>query len=161
VIGPGEVGLGLGAVGAEEAGAGGIGAASDRQRQPEGAVEGTDGAIVIVVRVGPVPAFGAVEKHRSEGQGAIRLRAWSSLAHRWGRPGGSLPFLRPREAFQLIFPPKKKMETSRRTAPVRGSQRPALAATAVPPHLPCGHLLFGGRGMDTTLGPGNRERSVA
>ena len=39
VIGQGEVGLGLGPVGPEEAGAIGIGAASDGQRQPEDAVE--------------------------------------------------------------------------------------------------------------------------
>ena len=77
VIGQGEVGLGLGAVGAEEAGALGIGAASDGQGQPEDAVEGADGAIVIVVGIGPVPAFGAVEENRGEGQRAVRLRSWS------------------------------------------------------------------------------------
>ena len=37
-----EVGLGLGPVGPEEAGAGGIGAAPDRQRQPDDAIEGRD-----------------------------------------------------------------------------------------------------------------------
>jgi hypothetical protein len=46
VIGQCEVGLGLGAVGAKEARAGGIGAAADRQGQPEDAVEGADGAKV-------------------------------------------------------------------------------------------------------------------
>ena len=40
VIGQGEMGLGLGAVGPEEAGALGIGTASDRQGQPEDAIEG-------------------------------------------------------------------------------------------------------------------------
>ena len=62
VIGQGEVGLGLGPVGSEEAGAVGIGAASDRQGQPEDAVEGGDGAEVVVAGLGPVSAFGAVEQ---------------------------------------------------------------------------------------------------
>ena len=82
VIGQGEVGLGLGPVGSEEAGARGIGAASDGQGQPEDAVEGADGAVVIVVGIGPVLAFGAVEEDRSEGQRAVGFRSWSSsFAH--------------------------------------------------------------------------------
>ena len=48
MIGQGEVGLGLGPVGPEEAGAIGIGTASDGQGQPEDAVEGGDGAEVVV-----------------------------------------------------------------------------------------------------------------
>ena len=76
VIGQGEVGLGLGAVGSEEAGTSGIGTASDRQGQPDDAVEGGDGAEVVVVGLEPVLAFGAVEGDRSQGQGAIGLRAW-------------------------------------------------------------------------------------
>ena len=71
VIGQGEVGLGLGAVGPEEAGAIGIGAASDGQGQPEDAVEGGDGAEVVVVGIGPVLAFGAVE---GTGRGSERGR---------------------------------------------------------------------------------------
>ena len=78
VIGQGEVGLSLGAVGSEEAGAGGIGAASDGQGQPEDAVEGADSAKVVVVGAGPMLALGTVQKDRSEGQVAIRLRSWSS-----------------------------------------------------------------------------------
>ena len=87
VIGQGEMGLSLGAVGTEEAGAGGIGAASDRQGQPEDAVEGADGAKVVVVGTGPVPALGAVQKDRGEGQVAIRLWSWSSsFAITHGKP---------------------------------------------------------------------------
>ena len=77
VIGQGEVGLGLGAVGPEQAGALGIGAASDGQGQPEDAVESADRAIVLVVGIGPVLAFRAVEENRGEGQRAVRLRSWS------------------------------------------------------------------------------------
>ena len=95
VIGQGEVGLGLGAVGAEEAGAGGIGTASDRQGQPEDAVEGGDGAVVVVVGIGPVPAFGAIEEDRGEGQGAIRLRARSSSFAHGGPPWWLPPFYVP------------------------------------------------------------------
>ena len=101
VIGQCEVGLGLGAVGAEEARAGGIGAAPDRQGQPEDAVEGADGAVVVVPGLGPVPAFGAVEKDRGEGQGAIGLRARSSSFAHGGPPLVATPFLRSRPQLSL------------------------------------------------------------
>ena len=71
MIGQGEVGLGLGAVGPEQAGALGIGAASDGQGQPEDAVESADRAKVLVVGIAPVLAFGAVEEKR----GGVRERA--------------------------------------------------------------------------------------
>jgi hypothetical protein len=103
VIGQGEMGLGLGPIGPEEAGASGIGTASDRQREPDDAIEGRDGAEVIVVGVGPVPAFGAVKQDRSQGQGAVRSRAWaSSFAHGMGLLGEILaPFLRARHQLSL------------------------------------------------------------
>ena len=75
VIGQGEVGLGLGPVGPEEAGARGIGAASDGQRQPDDAIEGGNGAKVVVVGIEAVSAFGAVEGDRGEGQGEVRARS--------------------------------------------------------------------------------------
>src|SRR5258708_1521988 len=76
--GQGEVGFGLGPVGPEEAGTLGIGAASDGEGQSEDALEGGDGAEVVVVGPGAVLAFGAVEGDRFQGQGAVRLRSWSS-----------------------------------------------------------------------------------
>ena len=78
VIGQGEVGFGLGPVGSEETGTIEIGAASDGEGQSEDAIEGGDGAEVVVVGAGPVLAFGAVEGNRFQGQGAVRLRSWSS-----------------------------------------------------------------------------------
>jgi hypothetical protein len=85
VIGQGEVGLGLGPVGAEEAGTSGIGAASDGEGQAEDAVEGGDGAEVVVVGMEPVLTFGADDEDRSQGLGAVGLGARSrSLAH--GKP---------------------------------------------------------------------------
>ncbi len=105
MIRQGEVGLGLGPIGAEEAGAGGIGAASDGQGQSEDAVESTDGAIVIVVGIGPVLAFGAVKKDRRQGQGPVRLRAWSlsSFAHGWIPPGVRSPLSTLPEGFPATF----------------------------------------------------------
>src|SRR6185437_10341282 len=69
VIGQGEVGLGLGPIGPEEAGAIGIGTASDRQGQPEDAVEGGDGAEIVVPSPEPVLTFGAVERDGNQAQG--------------------------------------------------------------------------------------------
>ena len=86
VIRQGEVGLGLGAIGAEEAGAGGIGTASDPQREPDDAVEGGDGAVVVVTGPGPLPAFGAVEQDRGEGHGPIGSWARSSPFAHGGPP---------------------------------------------------------------------------
>jgi len=64
VIGQGEVGLGFGPVGLEVAGTIGIVAASDGQSQAEDAVEGGDGAVVVVAGQEPVLALGAVSDDR-------------------------------------------------------------------------------------------------
>ena len=103
VIGQGEMGLGLGPVGAEEAGAIEVVTASDGQGQAEDAIEGGDGAEVGVTGLGPMLTFGAVEGDRDQVQGAIGLRARSSsFAHR-GPPFVATPFLRFRP--QLSLPP--------------------------------------------------------
>jgi hypothetical protein len=82
VIGQGEVGLGLGAVGLTEPGAIGIVAASDGQCQPEDAVEGGDGAEVVVAGTERLLTFRAVARDGCQAQGTIRLGARSSsLAH--------------------------------------------------------------------------------
>ena len=101
VIGQGEVGLGLGPVGAEEAGAIGIGTASDGQGQAEDAVEGGDGAEVVVAGPGPVLTFGAVERDGDQAQGAIGLRARSSSFAHGGPPLVATSFLRPRPQLSL------------------------------------------------------------
>jgi hypothetical protein len=75
VMGQGEVGLGLGAMGAEEAGTAGIGTAPDREGQAEDAIEGRDGAEVVVIGMGAVLALGAIDGDGSQGQGTVRLRA--------------------------------------------------------------------------------------
>src|SRR5262249_3202149 len=102
VIGQGEVGLGLGPVGLAEAGAIGVGAAPDGQREPEDAVEGGDGAEVVIAGLEPVVTFGAVERDGYQTQGTIGLRARSSsLAH------GGPPWLAPsllRRPTQLSLP---------------------------------------------------------
>ena len=82
VRGQGEVGLGLGPGGSQEAGASGVVTASDRQCQPEDAIEGGEGAEVVGAGPEPVLTFGAVEGDEDQAQGAIGLRARSSsLAH--------------------------------------------------------------------------------
>src|SRR3954452_16334648 len=102
VIGQGKVGLGLGPVGPEEAGAIGIDTAADRQGQPEDAVEGGDGAEVVVAGPEPVLTFGAIEGDGNQAQGAIGLRArLSSLAH-GGPPSVATSLLR--SQLQLSLP---------------------------------------------------------
>ena len=107
VIGQGEMRLRLGPVGAEEAGTGGIRATADRQRQPEDAVEGREGAEVMVVGIGAVSAFGAIDGDGGQGQGAIRLRSWSLAFALWmdSSPELVLLFLRPPKAFQPFLTP--------------------------------------------------------
>jgi hypothetical protein len=94
VIGQGEVGLGLGPVGPEEAGAIGIDTASDRQGQVEDAVEGGDGAEIVVTSPEPVLTFGAVEVDGDQAQGAIGFRARSSSLAHGGPPLVATSFLR-------------------------------------------------------------------
>src|SRR5215470_2582724 len=95
------MGLGLGPVGAEEAGAIGIGTASDGQGQVEDAIEGGDGAEVLVTGLGPMLTFGAVEVDGDQVEGAIGLRARaSSLAH-GGPPFVPTPSLRSRPQLSL------------------------------------------------------------
>ena len=74
MIGQGELGLGFGPVGAEETWAIGIGTASDRQCQVEDAVEGGDGAEVVVAGPEPVLTFGALVSDGDQAQGAVGLR---------------------------------------------------------------------------------------
>ena len=101
VIGQGEMGLGLGPVGAEEAGAIGIVTASDGQGQVEDAIEGGDGAEVLVTGLGPMLTFGAVEGDGDQVQGAIGLRARSSSFAHGGPPFVATPLLRPRPQLSL------------------------------------------------------------
>ena len=101
VIGQGEMGLGLGAVGAEEVGAIGIGTASDGQGQVEDAIEGGDSAEVSVAGPKSVLTFRAVESGGDQTQATIGLRARSSsFAHR-GPPLVATPFLRSRPQLSL------------------------------------------------------------
>src|SRR5262249_38030386 len=86
MIGQGEGGLGLGPVGAAEAGALGVGTASDQEGHPDGALEGGDGAEVVIVSRGPGLAFGAIAEDRSQIQGVVRLRPWSSWSSWLGHP---------------------------------------------------------------------------
>src|ERR1700682_1355912 len=63
----------------------GIGATSDGEGQAEDAVEGGDGAEVVVVGMEPVLTFGADDEDRSQGLSAVGMGARSrSLAH--GKP---------------------------------------------------------------------------
>jgi hypothetical protein len=73
VIGQSEMGLGFGPVGPEEARIIGMVTASDGERQPEDAVEGRDGAVVVVAGPEPVLALGAVLDDGGQPQGAIGL----------------------------------------------------------------------------------------
>lgn len=83
VIRQGEVRLRLGPIGSEEAGAIGIGATSDQERQPKDAVEGSDRAKVIVVSMKPSSTFGTVKRDGNQAQRAVRFWARSSsFAHR-------------------------------------------------------------------------------
>jgi hypothetical protein len=59
VMGQGEVGLGLGPMRAEEAGTLGIGTASDGEREPDDAIEGGDGAEVVIIGMEAVATFGS------------------------------------------------------------------------------------------------------
>ena len=102
VIGQGEVGLGLGPVGAEEAGASGIGAASDGQGQPEDAVEGGDGAEVVVAGPEPVLTFGAVEGDGDQAQGNDRVGGAVVVACAWRASFGGYLLLR--SQLQLSLP---------------------------------------------------------
>jgi hypothetical protein len=102
VIRQGEVGLGLGPVGLPEPGAIGIGAASDGQRQVEDAVEGGDGAEVIVAGLEPVLTFRAVARDGDQVQGAIGLRARSSSFAHGGPPLVATSLLR--SQIQLSLP---------------------------------------------------------
>jgi len=95
VIGQGEVGLGLGPVGPEEAGASGIVTAPDGQGQVEDAVEGGDRAEVLVAGLGPLLTFGAVQSDGDQVQGAIGFGAGSSSFAHGGPPGGLPPFYVP------------------------------------------------------------------
>jgi hypothetical protein len=147
VIGQGEVGLGLGPIGPEEAGASGVGTAPDRQGEPEDAIEGGDGAMVIVVGIGPVLAFGAIEKDGGQGQGAIGLRSRAlSFAHGWISPEGSFsPFYAPgRLSSHFCHPRKKGGKAPRITLPaIRRALQRLLSPRARPdcPHChPCAHL---------------------
>src|SRR3954454_8339442 len=79
-MGEGEVGFSLGPVGAKEAGTLGVVTASDGEGQPGDAVEGRDGAEVVVIGMSAVLTLGAVERDGSQGQGPVRLRT-RSLAH--------------------------------------------------------------------------------
>ena len=72
VVGQGEVGFGLGPVGSKEAGTIGVVAAADREGQPGDAVEGGDGAEVVVVGMGPMLTLGTME-----GVTGVRVRARS------------------------------------------------------------------------------------
>ena len=63
------------------------------QGQPEDAVESADRAIVLVVGIGPVPAFGAVEENRGEGQRAVTVVVVNVVVGGWG--ASSEVFLRP------------------------------------------------------------------
>ena len=101
VIRQGEMGLGLGPVGAEEAGAIGIVTASDGQGQVEDAIEGGDGAEVRVTGLGPMLTFGAVEDDGDQVQSAIRSRARSSSFAHGGPPFVATPFLRFRPQLSL------------------------------------------------------------
>ena len=92
-MGPGEVGLGLGPVGSEGAGSVGVVTALDRAGQPEDAVAVGDGAEVVVVGMGPVMSFGAVDRDRSPGLGTVGFRA-RSLAYGGLLSGVPAPFLR-------------------------------------------------------------------
>ena len=86
VIGQGEMGLGLGPIRAEEAGAIEVVTASDGQVQAEDAIEGSDGAVVGVTGPGPMLTFGAVEGDRDQVQGTIGLQARSSSFAQRGPP---------------------------------------------------------------------------
>src|SRR5262249_53484472 len=105
--GQGEVGLGLGPVGSAEAGALGIGTASDQEGHPDGALEGGDGAEVVIVGRSPGWAFGAIAEDRSQVEGVVRLRPGSSgsswLGHRRLLGATFTSFLRP--LTQLTLPP--------------------------------------------------------
>src|SRR5262249_32837959 len=68
------------------AGALGIGTASDQEGHPDGALEGGDGAEVVIVSRGPGLAFGAIAEDRSQVQGVVRLRPWSSWSSWLGHP---------------------------------------------------------------------------
>ena len=83
VVGQGEVGLGLGAVGAVVAGAVGVGTAADAQGEARDGVEGGDGAVVGVGGPEEVTALGAVSGDGVRvwacvGRGRRRVRA---MAH--------------------------------------------------------------------------------
>src|SRR5690242_10753904 len=95
------MGLGLGPIGAEEAGAIGIGTAPDGQGQVQDALEGGDGAEVVVTGLGPMLAFGAVGGDGDQVQGAIGSRARSSSLAHGGPPLVATPFLRPRPQLSL------------------------------------------------------------
>jgi hypothetical protein len=101
VIGQGEVGLGLGPVGSEEAGAIGIVTASDGQGQVEDALKGGDGAEVVVTGLSPLLTFGAVQSDRDQVQGAIGFGAGSSSLAHGGPPLVATSFLRPRPQLSL------------------------------------------------------------
>ena len=81
VVGQGEVGFGLGAVGAVVARAGGVGAAADAQRQAGDGVEGRHGAVVGVVDGEALAALGAVGGDRLQRLGAGRARTGSGAWH--------------------------------------------------------------------------------
>jgi hypothetical protein len=94
VIGQGEVGLGLGPVGAEEARAIGIVTASDGQGQVEDAIEGGDGAEVVVAGMEAVLTFRAVAGDGNQVQGAIGFGTRSSSFAHGGPPLVATSFLR-------------------------------------------------------------------
>jgi len=77
VMRQGEVRFGLGAIGQQEPRAIEVGAAADREGQSNDAVEGGDGAEIVVVGIGPALAFGAVEGDGREAQVAVGFRSRS------------------------------------------------------------------------------------
>ena len=95
VIGQGEVGLGLGPVGPEEAGTSGIVTASDSQCEAEDAVEGRDGAEVVVAGPEPVLTLGAVAGDGNQAQGAIGLGRGRRRLRMGASFGGYLPSTKP------------------------------------------------------------------
>src|SRR5947209_16595147 len=81
MVGQGEVGFGLGAVGLVVACAGGVRAASDLEGQSSDGVQGGDGAEVGVVKAEPVATLGAMGRDRFQGLGMGRLRAGAGAWH--------------------------------------------------------------------------------
>jgi hypothetical protein len=88
VVGEGEVGFGLGSVGAVIAGTAGLCAASDLAGQSGHGVEGGDRAVVGVIKVQAVAPLGAAGRDRLE-----RLGVGGNACVAWVKPPGLVPTL--------------------------------------------------------------------